>query len=193
MHPCTSDGGACLALQHLAVKQALLERPEPINHQYALEMIVLVLDGYGQETFRFQLEPFSVAVLGLYADLLRPVNLLSSAGEAQASLVERQTPLEREDLGIDEHSKIAGLALGRAVHHEDLPGLAELRRREPDAGAGLHRLRHVVDELAQLGRDRRDPLAGLSQALVGVVQDGANGHGPTNVIRVAEGGESVPI
>ena len=79
-----------------------------------------------------------------------------------------------EDLRVDEDPEVARLLVVGDVDDEELERLADLRRREADAGRRVHGLGHVVDELAKLGRDRLDLLAALTEALVGVVEDRAN-------------------
>ena len=68
-------------------------------------------------------------------------------------------PSVEQNLGVHEDAEVARLALVRAVDDEDLPELAYLRGRKADAGGRVHGLGHVVDELAQLGRERLDLLA----------------------------------
>ena len=54
---------------------------------------------------------------------------------------------------------------------------ADLRRRQADAGRGVHRLQHVVHQLAHLGVDRLDRLGLLLEARIGRREDGQEGHG----------------
>ena len=59
-------------------------------------------------------------------------------------------------------------------------GFADLRRGEADAGRRVHRLGHVVDRARWISAVTVvDLLAGIAEALVGVVEDGADGHGAT--------------
>ena len=72
----------------------------------------------------------------------------------------------------------AGLdVLAVDVEHDDALQLADLRRGEADAGRGVHRLQHVVHQLAHLGIDRRDRLGLLLEARIGRGEDGQEGHG----------------
>ena len=47
----------------------------------------------------------------------------------------------------------------------------DLRRREPDAGSGVHGFSHVADELADVRSYRGDRSRDLSQPGIGVFQD----------------------
>jgi hypothetical protein len=60
-------------------------------------------------------------------------------------------PFELDELGIDEHQQVVQLAPKRQIDDEDAERHADLRRRQPDAGCGIHRLDHVVDELLDVG------------------------------------------
>src|SRR5690606_29907703 len=70
----------------------------------------------------------------------------------------------------------------RDVDHEETQRLADLRGREPHAGRGVHRLGHVLHELLELGTELGHGAPGVAQALVGVVEDRADGHGSRYLI-----------
>ena len=67
------------------------------------------------------------------------------------------------------------------VEHDDALQRADLRRGEADAGRGVHRLQHVVHELAHLGVDRGDRQGLLLQARIGRGEDGQESHGGVNM------------
>jgi hypothetical protein len=53
----------------------------------------------------------------------------------------------RDELRVDEHLRLFRLVLLGEVHGDDAPRLADLDRREPDAGRVVHGVEHVLDEL----------------------------------------------
>ena len=56
-------------------------------------------------------------------------------------------------------------------------GNADLDRRKPDTGRGIHRFEHVLDQRAQRLVDGLDRLGFQPQPLIGNDQDVANSHG----------------
>ena len=68
-------------------------------------------------------------------------------------------------------SSSAGIAAGRDVRDEDPQRHADLRRRQPDARRGVHRLDHVVDELLDVRCDFGDGGGRLVKHLVAVAKD----------------------
>src|ERR1700734_2384080 len=108
------------------MQEPLLQRPQVVDHEHPLQVVVLMLDGTGEQAFGLELEPLTRLVLRPYSHLIPPLDVFSGPGKAEATLVEDDLPLDRQDLRIHEDAEIAGLALGRAVHDEDLPELAHL-------------------------------------------------------------------
>ncbi len=111
--------------------------------------------------------------------VLLTLDLFGHAGKRQATLAEALLAFLRDDLRVDEHAQIARLVLAGDVDHEQAQALADLRRRQAHAGRGVHGLGHVLDQLADAVVDRGDGLGFLAQPRIGVVEDGANGHGST--------------
>ena len=72
-------------LLHLAVDDPLLEDAHAVDHEDAVEVIVLVLDGYGEEAVGLELERLAVAVERPDGDGPRPLDVLADAGEGEAA------------------------------------------------------------------------------------------------------------
>jgi hypothetical protein len=81
-----------------------------------------------------------------------------------------------DDLGIGQHDRAGLDVLAVDVEHDDALQHADLRRGEPDAGRLVHRLQHVIHQLAHLGIDRGDRLGLLLETRIGRGEDGPNGH-----------------
>src|SRR5262249_23291659 len=108
--------------------------------------------------------------------LLGALDVFGDAGKAEAALRPDDVVLALEDLRVDEDAEIARLALFGDVDHEQLERHADLRRRETHARRRVHRLGHVVHELPDLVVHVGNLLALLAQALVRIVEDGADRH-----------------
>jgi hypothetical protein len=158
-----------------------------VDHQHALEVIVLVLDGDGEQALRLELERLALAVLRPDTDALCTVDLLVDAGERQAPLLPRHLARPLDDLRVDEDRQPARLVLGRRVDDEDPLLDADLRRRETAPRGRVHGLGHVVDERLDLGRDLGDGLCLLAKARVGVVQNRADRHGIAQIPYIGPG------
>jgi hypothetical protein len=73
------------------------------------------------------------------------------------------------------NSPSASISCG-LIHGDHALRDANLHRSKPDAGRGVHRLEHVVDERAQFLVEARDRLRAEPQFLVGDDEDVAEGH-----------------
>jgi hypothetical protein len=82
------------------------------------------------------------------------------------------------DLRIDEDLRLLLVVLLGKVHGDDTDRLADLDRRQPDAGRVVHRLEHLFDQLADAVVDLRHRLGHLPKTLVGESDDFAQGHAP---------------
>ena len=71
--------------------------------------------------------------------------------------------------------------LFRQVHDHDALGDADLYRRKPDAGRGIHGLEHVLDQRADAGVDALDRLGIKPQPLVGKYEDLAHSHSSPSI------------
>jgi len=65
---------------------------------------------------------------------------------------------------------------GIEVEHHDPQRDADMRRRDPDAGRGAHRLQQVARQFVQRIVKRRDGPRREREPGVGIANDGADGH-----------------
>ena len=109
------------------------------------------------------------------------VHVLGLAGDGQAALGVGRLALQRDDLRVD-HRQRLGLGLARAgVQDDDALEDAHLRRGEPHAVGGVHRLEHVLDQGADGVVHLRHGPGLLLQDGIGPDEDLANHGAPLNL------------
>ena len=112
-----------------------LQRPEVVDHQHPLKVVVLVLDRDREEPLGLELERPTVLVLRPDPDARRALDLLAHPGEAQAALAPGDGLVPLEDLRVDEHAQVARLFFVGDVDDEELVGHPDLRGGQADPGA----------------------------------------------------------
>src|SRR6266852_5739259 len=122
---------------------------EVVDEEHAIQVIHLVLDDAREETLGLEVYGLAVLVRGLDGDPLAALDVPEDAGQRETSLLVDHGSASTGDDGIDEGAR-AALAV---VHDEQTIGDAHLRRGQPDADLVVHRLDHVADQPAELGRD----------------------------------------
>ena len=93
------------------------------------------------------------------------------AGHAEASLLFELHPVAHQELRVDHHDQSLRIATQGYIDHEQPQRDADLCCREPDAGRGVHRLDHVVDEPLKVVVESGDVGGGSVQRTVAVPQD----------------------
>ena len=136
-----------------------------------------MLQACREQAFGFERVPRSLDVEIFGADLRRPLDLFPDIGDREASLLANcglvRSP---ENFRIDEHTRFAAAILLREVHDEQSFGNPDLDGGEPDSLGGIHALKHVIREPANLGIHHVDLARGGFQAGVGRDKDGPYGH-----------------
>ena len=148
-------------------------------------MVVLVLDAAGQHIVSLHLKPLTVAVLGLYLDMLGALDSAVMAGKRQASLVQFHLLIAQlKDLWVDELDElvlvVSGDLLGQVTviqADEQTAHHAHLRASQPQAVGGDQGLFHIVQQGAEAGIKFRDGAADFFQNRVSVLYNGAKCHG----------------
>jgi len=114
-----------------------------VDVEHTVEVVDLVLEGLGQQVGRLlaDLFPVGIAPFGGHRDGTLDVPVI--AGNAQARLSDLPLAGFLDDLRVDEHHVVL---LGRG-NDDDTHRHANLVGRQADAGGGMHRLAHVLDEL----------------------------------------------
>ncbi len=145
-----------------------------IDHQLAVEMIILVLNRDRQKPVGFELEGLAVRIEGAHLDAFCAVDVFTDAWEGETTLVEGGFPFGFDDLRIDEDAKVTRLVFPcRDVHDEKSLRNPELGSGQTNPRSGVHRLGHVLDQLAQLGVELLDFLAGIAETFVWVKENRA--------------------
>ena len=134
-----------------------LDAAQTIDEQRAVEMIHLVLKRPRQQAGAFDLDAARRGDRALDDRARRPHDGGVESRHAQAALFFELHALALDELGIDDDDRARRVAAEREIDDEDPQRDADLRRRQPDARRGIHRLDHVVDEAIDLGRDGRRP------------------------------------
>ena len=104
----------------------------------------------------------------------RPGHRGVEARHRQAALFLQLHALALDELGVDErHQAVCGAAAGD-IDDEHPQRHTDLRRGQPDAWRGVHRLDHVLHERRDVGADVGDRLGLAVQHLIAEFHDGAN-------------------
>src|SRR5216683_2474649 len=135
----------------------------------AVEMVAFVLHDAGMEALDLAIDCAAVERQAAIADAAGPRHGAAQAGDRQAALpTELDGPVERRDLGIDEHRKVerrivrpAGGTLGGDLEDDDAASDVDLRRGKAGAADIDQRLDHVGDQRldvrsGRIGDRRRD-------------------------------------
>src|SRR5690606_18574437 len=93
---------------------AALEGAELVNHEDAIEVIVLVLDGHGQQSIGFEFERFAMFIQSAHANTFRALDFLTYARKRQATFLPHLHAFQLRDFGIDEDTEVAGRVLFRS-------------------------------------------------------------------------------
>src|SRR5579862_4051345 len=164
-----------LYLANPAQDEIALEGAHATEEEDAVEVIDLVLESACEEFDALYLEPVTVDVLRANDYLCGAGYLLANLREAEAALFFILLAFAEDDLGIDENDLLFGALLEAEIDDGDAPGDTDLRSGEADALRCVHRLEHVVDELAQLIVELGDGLGGPFENRVGIFDD-LQGH-----------------
>ena len=155
-----------------------LELGDVVDEQHAVEMVDLVLQHRRQQTLGEDLLLLAVAIDETRAHARRPFDLFVIFGDRQAAFLIDAALFRRPDnLGIDEILRMFWLFDLRGIDDDQPDRLGELDRGEADAGRLVHCLDHVIHQLAQLVVDALDRRADEAQLRIGQSDDGAQGHG----------------
>src|SRR5882672_145948 len=152
-----------LLLQALA-----LELGQVVDEELAVQVIHLVLDADGQQTFRLELERLAGPVERAHLDLGGAVDVVVELRHRQAPFLGVGRALGAHDFGVDQAKRL--LVLGPEVADKDSLVNIDLRRGKADAGCGIHRLEHVRDQPLDLGIDFCDGVGADSEARVRILQ-----------------------
>ena len=149
-----------------------------VDEQDAVEMIDLVLHAGREQALAGEILLHAVAVEVTHRHPGRARHVGIMLGQRQAAfLVGHVLVGGLDDLGIG-HQERAGLGvLAVDVEHDDALQYVDLRSGEADAGRRVHRLQHVVHELAHVGIDGGHGLGLLLEAWIGRGEDRLDGHG----------------
>src|SRR5690606_28746103 len=170
-------GGLRLApglLQVPFLQPLALQRRQVIDEQPALEVIHLVLDALREQALRVELERLAVAVERPDLDSLGSLDVLVEPGNGQTALLVGLAAVGGQDFRIDEAIRLVA-RLGH-VDHDDALVNVDLRRSKADAGRGIHRLEHVLDQTLHVVVDNCDALGAYSQPRVGILENWESRH-----------------
>src|SRR5687768_300469 len=166
--------------------QIFLQAAQAIDEQCAVEVVHLVLEAAGEQSGPFDRLRLAVAIEPFEDRAGRTRHCCVEARHAQTALFFELHSIALDELGVDEHEQVGGIAADRDVAHEDPFADANLRRGEPDAGRGVHGLNHVVHEGINLRCDLGDRLGGTMEHRRSVADDRTQ-HGAMKNQRVSVG------
>src|SRR6267142_2833356 len=96
-------------LPDLAPDQVALQRADVADEQLAVQMVVLMQKGAGQQTVAGVLEPIARHALGAHRDHVGPGDIFPEVGQAQAALAAALAAFLFDDLGVDGHQFLRGV------------------------------------------------------------------------------------
>jgi hypothetical protein len=161
-------------LGQLGLDAGAFEARQVVDEDLSLQVIQLVLDAYREEAVGLELERLAVTVERAHGDTLGALHLVEDARHRQAAFLAFLGARRCDDLGIDEHAqRVVGLG---DVDDDHALVDVDLGGGQPDAGRGVHRRGHVVDQFADARVDFLHRLGDGVEARIGVVQDIEYGH-----------------
>ncbi len=149
-----------------------------IDEQHAFQVIHLVLNADSEQTLGV-LDHFLAIIIEIFELHARgPFHLVEYLWDRKAALfVGRHVHRRPKDFRIYEIARLLRLIAARQIHHDDALRHADLDGRQPDAGRVVHRLQHVIHELAVLIGDAAFHRGGDElQGRVRHREDFANSH-----------------
>mmetsp|Transcript_43121 Transcript_43121/g.135200 ORF Transcript_43121/g.135200 Transcript_43121/m.135200 type:complete len:234 (+) Transcript_43121:165-866(+) len=176
-------------LVELGLHPTPLRLGEPVDVQYAVEVVVLVLEDTRLPAHQLLAPHLPLRVLVLDLDPARPLDIRREAREGEAPLhLDRPARPRVDDARVAEHHLAQPLLLPplRVEHHQPLID-AELRRREPDAARGVHDRKHLLSQSLQPGVKVADLRVRRAQQRVRVLQDTKRGAGDSTRVHLLLG------
>ena len=163
-----------------------------VDHQAAVQVVMLMLDGNRQQPIRLNFEALAGDVLRTHPNALGADDVLMDAGKGEATFLVLYLAHHFDQLWIDKGTQLArGTISDGDIHQEQAQRHANLRGSQAHSGCGVHGLGHVFDESCQFVIEASHDERRLPQTLVGVMQNDANGHddsSPENCLTSARHG-----
>ena len=136
-------------------------------------MIHLVLEHAGEQSASLELLLPAVAAEAVQNDVRGPDNRRVEAGHAQATFLFELHPVLLDDTGLITMTRSVALCPPEDRRRRSV-GNTDLRCGQTDAGRGILRLDHVIDELVNVGRDLLDGFGRPVQGRLAVSEDGTD-------------------
>ena len=137
-------------LPELLAKQEPLGRAEPVHEEEAVQMIHLVLEDAGEQTFAFDLQGAAVPVDPPQQDAARAPDVLPEVRDGEAALLEEDLPLGLDELGIEHDQELGRIPILGGIGDEETVRTAHLIGGQPQARRRVHRLHHLVDQALEV-------------------------------------------
>jgi len=166
--------GFALELLQLRDDAGLLKARKVLDKDTSLQVIHLMLNTDGEQSFGLQLERGAFTIEGPYRNTLRTLNRVIDARNRQTPFLEigRSTP--GGDFRIDQHKEF--IPRFGYVDHDHLLVDVDLRRGKTYARSGIHGFRHISDQDSNRIGHESDGLRKCVQALIRKMKNRKNGH-----------------
>src|SRR5579885_906251 len=158
-----------------AVKLAL-DAAQAIDEEAAVEMIDLVLQRDRQQILSLDLDRLLLRRPRAHHHLFRALHLGGEIDHREAALLPEHRALGLDDLGIDELEQVLAGVLVIGIEHDHAARIADLRRRQADAGRGIHGLDHALDEAVEPAVDFGDRQRALLERGIGKLANPQQSH-----------------
>src|SRR5581483_3025070 len=163
-----------LLLLQLGRDATLLQAREVVDENLSLQVIDLVLDTHRQQTVGFEIEQIAFLVEGTDLHPFGALYPLVDAGYRQATLFVLRLPTQFHDLRVDKHPQVV---VGfRKVYDDHLRKYVDLWSSETNSGGGIHGVRHVPNESADVVVNAFDRSGSAVEAFVRIVKDRQQCH-----------------
>lgn len=140
--------------------------------ELSVQVVSFVKQGASQEFLTGFLKGFSVNILRAHGDSIRAAYVFAEVWNAQASFTLRVFAFGLDDLRVDQDKLGLGIFLEGDVDDGDALADPNLRRSQADSMRGVHRFKHVLDELPQFFIEDGDRFGGLLENGISVLDYG---------------------
>src|SRR5271155_2626196 len=165
-------------LADLALDQIAFQKAQMSDEEGPVEMVDLVAEGAGKQSFAAHLELSSGGVLRADGDVRGASYIASEAGNRKAALLFALLAFRVDDFGVRADDLRFGILAVANVDHCQTQADSNLRSSQAHSRGSVHRFEHVRDESFQLVIEFLDGLGGCLEYWIAELYDGMDHFAP---------------